>query len=119
MTINHLLLFHKLIAGKSTTYHLSLYILLFSLFQMVEWEANNLSLRVKGWWSNHWNKFDIIALLFFAAGNFWRLSHDPLVAAAAKDVLAFDLFLFYFRFLEYLTFIKQIGPKVIMIGKMV
>ena len=86
---------------------------------MVEWEANNLPQRVKGWWSDHWNKLDIVAVLCFAAGNFLRFSPDPLVMEAARDVLAFDLFIFYFRFLEYLTFIKQIGPKVIMIGKMV
>ena len=93
------------------------YVLL--LFQMVEWEANTFSLRIKGWLSDHWNKLDIVAVLCFAVGNFLRISPHPLFMEAARDVLAFDLFIFYFRFLEYLTFVKTIGPKVIMIGKMV
>ncbi|XP_072020324.1 transient receptor potential cation channel subfamily M member 5-like [Amphiura filiformis] len=88
------------------------------LRQMIEWEAHTFVLRLEGWWSDHWNKIDIVTQLLFVLGTFLRYSTDPVVVENARIILAFDLFIFYVRLLEYLTFVKRIGPKVFMIGRM-
>ncbi|XP_072020323.1 transient receptor potential cation channel subfamily M member 5-like [Amphiura filiformis] len=86
--------------------------------QMLEWDANKFDRRFLGWWSDHWNKIDVLAQLLFLLGTFLRYSPDPIVVENARIVLAFDLFIFYFRLLDFLTFVKRIGPKVFMIGRM-
>ncbi|XP_072020595.1 transient receptor potential cation channel subfamily M member 5-like [Amphiura filiformis] len=86
--------------------------------QVMEWEAHTIGLRLKGWWSDIWNKIDIVTQLLFVLGTFLRYSTDPIVIENARILLAFDLFIFYVRLLEYLTFVKRIGPKVFMIGRM-
>ena len=86
---------------------------------MVEWEANDVGLRVSQWWSDNWNKLDVVGALLFVTGMYFRFAPYSVLFDAAEIILAFDLFIFYFRFLGYLTFFKSIGPKVIMIGKMV
>ena len=85
----------------------------------MEWEANDARLRICEWWSDLWNKLDIIGTLLFVIGTYFRFSPYTVLLEPAEVILSFDLFIFYFRFLEYLTFVKSIGPKVIMIGKMV
>ncbi|XP_072020327.1 transient receptor potential cation channel subfamily M member 2-like [Amphiura filiformis] len=84
--------------------------------QLLEWEANTFSLRIWGWWSSNWNKIDIMAQLLFLLGSILRYSEN--VTETARIILAIDIFIFYFRLLEYLTFIKSIGPKIFMIGRM-
>ena len=86
---------------------------------MAEWEAHDFQLRINGWWADHWNKLDKISSLLFVIGTGCRFGSHHLVLEAAKIILAFDLFIFYFRFLEYLTFVKNIGPNILMIGRMV
>ncbi len=86
---------------------------------MMTWEANTFLLRLQGWWSDNFNKIDILAQLLFMLGTCLRYSTDPVTVENGRILLAFDLFLFYFRLLDYLTFVKRIGPKVIMIGRMV
>ena len=86
---------------------------------MLEWEANSFFLRTRNYWSDHWNKLDVLALTLFVIGTVLRFGVNSKVVEAARIILAFNLFIWYFRFLEYLTFFKRIGPKVLMIGKMV
>ena len=86
---------------------------------MMEWEANTFPLRLQGWWSDNFNKIDILAEVLFILGTFLRYSTDPVIIEKARILLAFDLLFFYFRLLQYLTFVKRVGPKVIMIGRMV
>ena len=86
---------------------------------MLEWEANNFLLRIRNYWSEHWNKLDVLALTLFVIGTVLRFGVNSKVVEAARIILAFNLFIWYFRFLEYFTFFKTIGPKVLMIGKMV
>ncbi len=87
-----------------------------TILQVAEWEAKNARLRMKGWWSDYWNKLDVIVLLLFLIGTALRFFE---YLDSARIILASDLFILYFRLLEYLTSVKNIGPKVLMIGKMV
>ncbi|XP_072020326.1 transient receptor potential cation channel subfamily M member-like 2 [Amphiura filiformis] len=86
--------------------------------QMLEWEANTFRLRCWGWWSDNWNKIDLFAQLLFLSGTYLRYSEEENVKEDARIMLAIGLFIYYFRMLEYLTFIKSIGPKIFMIGRM-
>ncbi|XP_072019820.1 transient receptor potential cation channel subfamily M member 5-like [Amphiura filiformis] len=86
--------------------------------QMIEWEANTFVLRFRGWWSDNWNKVDVLAQLLFVFGTCLHYGSDHIVTEKARIILAFDLFIFYVLLLKYFTFVKRIGPKVFMIFRM-
>ncbi|XP_072024680.1 transient receptor potential cation channel subfamily M member 2-like [Amphiura filiformis] len=72
--------------------------------------------QIREYMSNYWNWIDIVMLLLFVLGEIIRLS--PNGRSPGRIVLAFSLFMFYLRFLHFLTISKNIGPKVFMIFKM-
>ncbi|XP_072026975.1 transient receptor potential cation channel subfamily M member-like 2 [Amphiura filiformis] len=66
--------------------------------------------------SNYWNIIDIAMLTLFVLAIVLRFI--PATQEAGRILLSVDLFLFCFRFLELLTLSRQLGPKVLMIFKM-
>ena len=71
--------------------------------------------RIQVYLSDRWNIVDIFALLIFMLGEGVRYVHVD----AARVILAFDLVLFYCRVLHIFSVHKELGPKLVMIRRMV
>ena len=69
------------------------------------------------WITNPWNWIDIASYVLFGTGVVLRHNEDTL--AAARVLQACSLFVFYLKLLNLFVISKGIGPKVIMIAKMV
>ncbi|XP_013869343.1 transient receptor potential cation channel subfamily M member 5 [Austrofundulus limnaeus] len=64
-----------------------------------------------------WNKFDLIAIALFLIGSTSRMfswSYE-----FGRDVLCVDYMVFTLRLLHIVAIHKQLGPKIIIVGKMV
>jgi hypothetical protein len=66
----------------------------------------------------YWNIFEVFAQLGFTSGMILRFVPDPNCFKAARIVLSFDLILWYFKSLQMYIAIKKMGPKLIMIKRM-
>ncbi|XP_037546803.1 transient receptor potential cation channel subfamily M member 5 [Nematolebias whitei] len=66
---------------------------------------------------NVWNKFDLIAITLFIIGlisRMFKVSYE-----FGRDVLCVDYMVFTLRLLHIFAIHKQLGPKIIIVGKMV
>ncbi|XP_071788349.1 transient receptor potential cation channel subfamily M member 5-like isoform X1 [Asterias amurensis] len=70
----------------------------------------------KSWLFGYWNSVDLVSLLMFAIGI--GLRFHPVTMDAARIVLALDLIVFYLRILHICSASKLLGPKLIMIIRM-
>lgn len=79
-------------------------------------------LSIKGklieYFSIFWNQLDLIAILLYFAGFVLRLIESNDCFCAARILLAVDLSLWYLRTLDIFSAMKQLGPKLVMIGQM-
>ena len=66
-----------------------------------------------------WNILDVIAIGVFVVGIVLRFIPFSQTLDAARLILALDLILFYIRFLDVYSVSKELGPKLVMIGRMV
>jgi hypothetical protein len=66
-----------------------------------------------------WNILDIIAILGFCIGFTLRFVPEKNSFCAARIVLSVDLAMWYLRLLDIFAAVKQLGPKLVMIGEMV
>ncbi|XP_038064176.1 transient receptor potential cation channel subfamily M member 5-like [Patiria miniata] len=85
------------------------------LRQILQEEYNTLLHRFQAWLLG-WNIVDLISLVMFAVGV--GLRFHPATFAAARIVLALDLMVFYLRILNICYASKLLGPKLIMITRM-
>ena len=60
---------------------------------------------------------DLLTLILFATGVVLRFFEPTL--EAARVILALDLFVFFLRLLNIFTLYRNIGPKLVMIARMV
>ncbi|XP_077861919.1 transient receptor potential cation channel subfamily M member 3-like [Saccoglossus kowalevskii] len=74
--------------------------------------------RVKLWASDNWNRFDLVMYLWFILVIILRFSLSVDQFAVARICYCISLITFYIRSLQYFIINKQIGPKIIMIFKM-
>ncbi|XP_038079151.1 transient receptor potential cation channel subfamily M member 2-like isoform X2 [Patiria miniata] len=86
------------------------------LRQIVQGESNSWHRNFWFWISDYWNMVDIATLVLFAVGVGLRFFDDHL--DHARIILALDLAIFYIRILQMFAISKNLGPKLIMIGKM-
>ena len=73
---------------------------------------------LKAYLSFVWNLFDILTAVLFILGYTLRLVTCSSCLHAARVVLCLDLILYWTRLLHIFSVHKQLGPKVVMIGKM-
>ena len=73
--------------------------------------------KLKDYVGSYWNKIDILMLSLFGVAMIFR--HVPSTNEVGRVLLAFDVFVFYFRQLHIFTISEKLGPKVIMVFKMV
>lgn len=72
--------------------------------------------------SEVWNILDVLTILTFIAGIILRvipISACPECFNASRIVLSINLMTFCFRFLHIFSVHKELGPKLVMIGRMV
>ncbi|XP_033624226.1 transient receptor potential cation channel subfamily M member-like 2 isoform X2 [Asterias rubens] len=86
------------------------------LRQIAQGEANSWRVRFWYWITDYWNMVDLATLLLFAVGIALRFFEN--FVDYARIILALDLAVFYIRILQIFSVSKKLGPKLIMIAKM-
>ena len=79
----------------------------------------NISRNIKAHFSNLWNRFDAIIYTMLVVSIILRFSVSEENFVWARMLYALTLTLFYVRFMQAFFVEKNIGPKVIMIRRMV
>ncbi len=65
-----------------------------------------------------WNVVQVFSIVFFFVGFGLRLVPDMECYLAARVVLSLDALLWFFRSLHAYSFIRSLGPKIVMIREM-
>eukprot|EP00061_Rhincodon_typus_P009677 g33346.t1 len=69
--------------------------------------------KVKLYYQDMWNKCDILAILMFIAGVIGSSWYEM-----GRVILCLDFMVFCFRLVHIFAIHKQLGPKIIIVGKM-
>ena len=85
--------------------------------QIAQGDSQSWAIRLKDWFFDYWNQVDLLTLILFATGFVLRFFEPTL--EAARVILALDLFVFFLRLLNIFTLYRNIGPKLVMIARMV
>nr|XP_032624453.1 transient receptor potential cation channel subfamily M member 4-like [Chelonoidis abingdonii] len=75
-----------------------------------------LAQRVRAYMQDPWNEFDLTALGLFLLGAVCRMF--PRSYASGRTVLCLDFMVFTLRLIHIFAVNKQLGPKMIIVGKM-
>ncbi|XP_077993111.1 transient receptor potential cation channel subfamily M member-like 2 [Glandiceps talaboti] len=86
--------------------------------QIMQEETKSLRLKLSNWLSDYWNILDMVCLLTFYTGLTLRLLDSDSLIQIARYMWSIDVMLYYIRFLHVFYINRQMGPKLIMIGKM-
>ena len=89
----------------SLIFHQYIYI----FFQLID-------LGFKKWRSSYWNWWDVIAIVLYFVGFAMRMANQRI---EGRIVYAIDLMFFIVRILETFLVDEDLGPYVVMIGRMV
>ncbi|XP_064619886.1 transient receptor potential cation channel subfamily M member-like 2 [Lineus longissimus] len=81
-------------------------------------DPHSVQRKVSGWFVSVWNKFDLLIYVIFVTAMILRFSLQPQEIYYARNMYAVSLSLSFLRFMQMFFFHKDIGPKVIMIRKM-
>ncbi|XP_051572707.1 transient receptor potential cation channel subfamily M member 4-like isoform X2 [Myxocyprinus asiaticus] len=80
-------------------------------------ESTTVLQRMKLYIQDIWNKFDLTAILLFTLGLVFRMF--PWSYNFGRAVMCVDYMVFTLRLIHIFAVHKQLGPKIIMVGKMV
>ena len=86
---------------------------------MLTTTPRTLSYKLASYFSSLWNVFDVVVIVFMVISIILRYSLEASNFIWARRVYAITLVLYYLRFLYIFYVSKNIGPKVIMIRRMV
>ncbi|XP_074649507.1 transient receptor potential cation channel subfamily M member-like 2 isoform X2 [Tubulanus polymorphus] len=87
--------------------------------QVYSKDPRSLRFKIMGWFDNVWNRFDLCVYLLFIIAIVLRYTMKTEEDFRfARMVYALDLSMFFLRFMQVFFVDKNIGPKVIMIRKM-
>ncbi|XP_071503597.1 transient receptor potential cation channel subfamily M member 5-like [Diadema antillarum] len=84
--------------------------------QIVDMDKETWEGKIRVWINDSWNRMDIFNFLLFFLGLILRMSHANL--EAARIVLCVNLMTFFIRVLYLFLVVRKLGPKLLMIGKM-
>jgi transient receptor potential cation channel subfamily M protein 2 len=87
--------------------------------QIISMELPTLSGKLFGYLSIFWNKMDVLSVVLFFIALILRFCKSSDCFCAARILLAIDLSIWYIRTLDIFSAVKQLGPKLVMIGEMV
>ncbi|XP_041459667.1 transient receptor potential cation channel subfamily M member-like 2 isoform X2 [Lytechinus variegatus] len=117
-----LVLYSYVILGKfeKEIFEYVLIVWVISLFteefrQIAQGESSTWKSRLIAWITDYWNLLDLATLTSFAVGEILRFSG---FSEAGHVVLSLNLILFCIRLLHIFSISKQLGPKLIMIQRM-
>ncbi|XP_072166948.1 transient receptor potential cation channel subfamily M member 5-like [Diadema setosum] len=85
--------------------------------QIVDMDKETWEGKIRVWINDSWNRMDIFNFLLFFLGLILRMSHANL--DAARIVLCINLMTFFIRVLYLFLVVRKLGPKLLMIGKMI
>lgn len=92
----------------------------FSSFQILTDEAMTWRLKIRSYFSDAWNRIDQAMYVMLAVAVTLRYTlTDDYNFEWARNVYAVNLVMFYLRILQFYFVEKRLGPKVIMIRRMV
>ncbi len=75
--------------------------------------------KLMGYLSIFWNKLDVLSLILFFIAIILRFIPSSDCFCGARILLAIDLSIWFIRTLDIFSAVKQLGPKLVMIGEMV
>ncbi|XP_020826469.1 transient receptor potential cation channel subfamily M member 5 isoform X4 [Phascolarctos cinereus] len=79
-------------------------------------EDSNLLKKFKVYVEDNWNKCDMVAIFLFIVGVTCRMLSSTF--EAGRTVLAMDFMVFALRLIHIFAIHKQLGPKIIIVGRM-
>ena len=85
--------------------------------QILQWEHSSLLLKLKEWASNNWNICDGVAVVMFFVAVALRM--HPSTLSAGHVIYCLDAMVWIIRLLDIFSVSKNLGPYVVMIGRMV
>lgn len=75
--------------------------------------------KIMAYLSVFWNKLDALSVILYFLAFILRFIPSSDCFCAARILLAVDLSIWYIRTLDIFSAVKQLGPKLVMIGEMV
>lgn len=105
------------INNQFVSYLITLITVLYS--QMIQIDTGSFFKNIKLWAKDVWNIFDVVMYLLFLASVFLRCLLDSEQFFYARLIYAITLAMFILRSMHFFFVTRIIGPKVVMIGRMV
>ncbi|XP_048236497.1 transient receptor potential cation channel subfamily M member-like 2 isoform X3 [Haliotis rufescens] len=87
--------------------------------QIVANNATSIKSKLYSYFTDSWNILDIITIVLFTTGMILRFIPNDESFNAARVVLSINLISFFFRILHIFSVNKQLGPKLVMIRRMI
>ncbi|XP_025081227.1 transient receptor potential cation channel subfamily M member 2-like isoform X2 [Pomacea canaliculata] len=81
--------------------------------------AHSVASKLTTYFSDSWNLLDVITISLFVVGMVLRFIPDNACFEASRVFLSINLISFFFRILHIFSVNKELGPKLVMIGRMV
>ena len=89
------------------------------LLQFVTDESSGYLRKLYSYITDFWNLLDLLTIVLFIGGIVLQVQDCDACFESARIVLAINLMTFFFRILHILSVHKELGPKLVMIGRMV
>lgn len=92
---------------------------MYSFVQFSTNYAHSVASKLTTYFSDSWNLLDVITISLFVVGMVLRFIPDNACFEASRVFLSINLISFFFRILHIFSVNKELGPKLVMIGRMV
>ena len=89
------------------------------VFQLVTNYAHSVKSKLITYLTDSWNLLDIVTIFLFGVGMVLRFVPNDTSYDVARVVLSVNLVSFFFRILHIFSVNKELGPKLVMIRRMV
>ena len=90
-----------------------------AVFQLSDNSAISVQAKVLTYLDDFWNVLDMITIVLFTVGMSLRFIPNSATFSVARVVLSINLISFFFRILHIFSVKKELGPKLVMIRRMV
>ncbi|XP_035828049.1 transient receptor potential cation channel subfamily M member-like 2 isoform X2 [Aplysia californica] len=87
--------------------------------QLTSQYAHTVQSKIISYIHDRWNVLDVVTILLFILGMVFRFIENDDFMDAARVILSINFITFFFRVLHIFSVSKQLGPKVVMITRMV
>ncbi|WAR05149.1 TMP2L-like protein [Mya arenaria] len=87
--------------------------------QMATSSSTTLAMKLKIYITDTWNVVDTLTIVLFIIGIILRFTPYESTFEAARVILAINFVTFFMRLLHIVSVHKELGPKLVMIGKMI